>query len=108
MMKKLRSRQGETLAEVLVGILMVAVSTSLFLGMVSAASHINRSAMEADTSFYKAMSHLECFDAEADSVVIQTGSLRVEGEDVSDVFPAEVFSEDGMTSYRMQKGGGTE
>ncbi|MCD7908246.1 MAG: hypothetical protein LUH04_11305 [Clostridium sp.] len=31
-MKKLKSRSGETLAEVLVAILVVAVSTSLFFG----------------------------------------------------------------------------
>lgn len=103
-MKKLRSKKGETLAEVLVGILIIAVSTSLFLGMVSVSSHINRSAREADIRFYRAMTHLECFETEEDSVDSQTGSLRVEGDGVSGALKVRLFYGDGMASYRLDEG----
>lgn len=105
-MKKLSSRKGETLAEVLVGILITAVSTSLFLGMVSVASHINLKAMEADRRFYRAMSLLECFETEEEAVESRTGSLSVEGGGVSETFQVEIFYGDDMMSYQLDKGAG--
>lgn len=106
-MKKLKSRSGETLAEVLVAILVVAVSASLFLGMVSVASHINRQAMEADSRFYKAMSLLECFEAEDGAAQTRSGSLQVEGGGFSETLPVTVFYGDDMVSYELGGGGGT-
>ena len=79
-MRKLRSKSGETLAEVLVAILVVAVSASLFLGMVAVSARINRQAVKADARFYKAMSLLECFEAEEGAVEQRSGSLRVEAD----------------------------
>ena len=46
-MRKLRSKSGETLAEVLVAILVVAVSASMFLGLVAVGARINRQAVKA-------------------------------------------------------------
>ena len=106
-MRKLRSKSGETLAEVLVAILVVAVSASLFLGMVAVAARINRQAVKADARFYKAMSLLECFEAEEDAVEQRSGSLRVEGSGVSEELPATVFYGDDMVSYQLDGGAGT-
>ena len=106
-MRKLRSKSGETLAEVLVAILVVAVSASLFLGMVAVAARINRQAVKADARFYKAMSLLECFEAEEDAVEQRSGSLRVEGSVVSEELPVTVFYGDDMISYQLDGGAGT-
>lgn len=106
-MKKLKSRSGETLAEVLVAILVVAVSTSLFLGMVAVAAHINRQAMEMDTRFYKAMSRLECFESGEDGAKEDSGSLQVEGGGVSETFPVTVYYDEEMVSYELDGGAGT-
>ena len=106
-MRKLRSKSGETLAEVLVAILVVAVSASLFLGMVAVAARINRQAVKADARFYKAMSLLECFEAEEDAVEQRSGSLRVGGSGVSEERPVTVFYGDDMVSYQLDGGAGT-
>ena len=106
-MRKLRSKSGETLAEVLVAILVVAVSASLFLGMVAVAARINRQAVKADARFYKAMSLLECFEAEKGAVEQRSGSLRVEGSGVSEELPLTVFYGDDMVSYQLDGGAGT-
>lgn len=106
-MRKLRSKSGETLAEVLVAILVVAVSASLFLGMVAVAARINRQAVKADARFYKAMSLLECFEAEEDAVEQRSGSLQVEGSGVSEELPVTVFYGDEMVSYQLDGGAGT-
>ena len=100
-MKKLKSKKGETLAEVLVAVLIVAVSTSLFLGMVSAASHINRRTEAADTLFYSALSQLECFEADDVSVSAGSGKLSVERTDGVEWFRVEVYAGDDMISYRI-------
>ena len=106
-MRKLRSKSGETLAEVLVAILVVAVSASLFLGMVAVAARINRQAVKADARFYKAMSLLECFESGEDAVEQRSGSLRVEGSGVSEELPVTVFYGDDMVSYQLDGGAGT-
>ena len=106
-MRKLKSRSGETLAEVLVAILVVAVSTSLFLGMVAVSARINRQAVKADARFYRAMSRLECFEAEEQAVEQRNGSLRVEGSGVSEELPVTVFYGDDMVSYQLDGGAGT-
>ena len=106
-MRKLRSKSGETLAEVLVAILVVAVSASLFLGMVAVAARINRQAVKADARFYKAMSLWECFEAEEDAVEQRSGSLRVAGSGVSEELPLTVFYGDDMVSYQLDGGAGT-
>ncbi len=106
-MRKLRSKSGETLAEVLVAILVVAVSASLFLGMVAVAARINRQAVKADARFYKAMSLLECFEAEEGAVEQRSGSLWVEGSGVSEELPVTVFYGDDMVSYQLDGGAGT-
>lgn len=106
-MRKLKSRSGETLAEVLVAILVVAVSTSLFLGMVAVSARINRQAVKADARFYRAMSRLECFEAEEKAVEQRNGSLRVEGSGVSEELPVTVFYGDDMVSYQLDGGAGT-
>ena len=106
-MRKLKSRSGETLAEVLVAILVVAVSTSLFLGMVAVSVRINRQAVKADARFYRAMSRLECFEAEEEAVEQRNGSLRVEGSGVSEELPVTVFYGDDMVSYQLDGGAGT-
>lgn len=106
-MRKLKSRSGETLAEVLVAILVVAVSTSLFLGMVAVSARINRQAVKADARFYRAMSRLECFEAEEEAVEQRIGSLRVEGSGVSEELPVTVFYGDDMVSYQLDGGAGT-
>lgn len=59
MKKKLRSRRGSTLMEVLCAFLLIALSTSLFAAAVGAANHINVSANRHWTSLLNEISNVE-------------------------------------------------
>lgn len=106
MKKKLKDRSGETLAEVLVGILIVASASSLFLSMASVSGTMNETAREWDERFYRTMSLLECWDAE-EGVAKQgertvTVSFQSEGEEAEESFEVDAYSGDGMISYRLK------
>ena len=64
LIRKLKSRKGESLAEVLVAVLIVALSAAAFLSMVTASAGINRTTERKDTEFYKTMSKLEAGTAD--------------------------------------------
>lgn len=64
LIRKLKSRSGESLAEVLVAVLIVALSAAAFLSMVTASAGINRTTEQKDTEFYKTMSLLEAGTAD--------------------------------------------
>lgn len=62
MMKKLRARRGETLAEVLVAVLVTAASICLLTGMVNASMSINMKLRAVDggtDGFYPSLSEAE-------------------------------------------------
>ncbi|MBT9779183.1 hypothetical protein GPL15_22140 [Clostridium sp. MCC353] len=96
------SRRGETLAEVLVGILFVAVASSLFLSMVTVSQKINTNTQKADDIFYKAMSQLECFESDGELVQKKAGSITVSvgaGGIISQDYAVDFYYGDDMVSY---------
>lgn len=98
-----RSRSGETLAEVLVGILFVALASSLFLGMVTVSQRINTKTQKADDTFYKAMSQLECFEEDGELVHKTGGTVTVsvgENGKITQDYEAEIYYGDDMAAYR--------
>lgn len=99
---KCKSRSGETLAEVLVGILLVAVASSFFLSMVTVSQKINLNTQKADDRFYKAMSQLECFEADGEIAKERTGTVTVSIEPGggSQDYQVNFYYGDDMASYR--------
>lgn len=78
--RKLRSRRGETLTEVLVALLVVSLSIVLLTAMVNASMSINAQLRQADSGadgFYPALSDAEthAFDHNTDDSV----TIRVTG-----------------------------
>ena len=57
-----RRRRGETLAEVLVALLIVSLSTLLLAAMVTASAGVNLTARQKDEKFYDALSKVEAMD----------------------------------------------
>lgn len=51
--RKLKSRRGESLAEVLVAVLVAAIAITMFVGMVSAAIRVTKKNRDALDSYYK-------------------------------------------------------
>ncbi len=93
---------------------MTALSTALFLGMMSAASKIGREGDRADAWFYKSMSLLENFQTEAapdteaqEQIQTGAGTVKVEAEDgsVSQAFEVDIYYGNDMASYRLREGG---
>ena len=72
-MKKLRSRRGESLVEVLCAILIFTLSSVGMYSMVMAANNINATAKEADRAFQQQMEIVEKADtAGVDGEVVMT------------------------------------
>ena len=59
MIQKLKNTAGETFIEALAALLIMGLSTVLFLGLVNAANHVNRTQKEADARFFAAMEQVE-------------------------------------------------
>lgn len=102
--RKRRARAGETLGEVLIAMLIVALSALMLAGMVSSAGQINLSVRETDESFYKSVSALEKRDGTPKdgtlNVKIETSGAGVTTEEVE----VSVFEEGGMISYKAKEG----
>lgn len=105
--KKCRSTKGETLVEVLVGILFVGLASSFFLSMVTVSQKINENTRKADTLFYQAMSQLERLEADGEAVQKKEGTVTVTVEtekSVSQDYQVTVYYGDGMTAYQAEDG----
>nr|WP_294681533.1 hypothetical protein [uncultured Anaerotignum sp.] len=59
MIQKLKNTAGETFIEALAALLIMGLSTVLFLGLVNAANHVNRTQKETDARFFAAMKQVE-------------------------------------------------
>lgn len=110
-----RAQRGETLAEVLIALLIVALSALLLASMVAVAAHINTTARQMDSEFYAALQAVETMDAgtkqptpaapatpynvkiEADAGAPGTPSVR-EWENV----PVDVYTQGDLTLYKKQ------
>lgn len=94
--RKLRSFRGETLAEVLVAILVCGFSITLLVGMITTSMSINSQAREMDDSFFKALSRAETYTFADDDPGCQ---VVFSGVDPSVSISAKSFTENGLTIY---------
>jgi len=124
-MRKIRMKwnnnRGETRVESLAAILLIALSTSVFLSFTMNSGKLMEKRRREEKEFYAAMSFLERMDeepaAERDSRTVSSGTLTVTIESETGVkrsretFPVRVYEMDGMTSYQLEtskKGGSGE
>lgn len=61
MRRKLRSKRGETLIEVLASVLVASLSIALLFSAVMAAGRINQSARDADEAFYTSLQNAQTY-----------------------------------------------
>ena len=80
---KLASQRGETLIEVLAGMVIISLASAVFAGLVSSAGKINEKTKLEDQKFYSAMSGLEMGDVSGEdggdsgTVTAEEGKLIV-------------------------------
>ena len=77
----LRGRRGETMAEVLVAMLVVALAVMLLVSMVTTSGKVNVTARDKDAQFYDALSKVEKQDSTAQKTPAAAGEYKVEIEE---------------------------
>ena len=100
--KKLRSRCGETLVEVLCALAIVALCTVVFATMISAASDMNAETVNGNSEMFAALS-----SAETGADAIGTGAVKysVDGG-AEQTVSVTYYGADGMAvSYDVGTGG---
>lgn len=102
LMNKLRARAGESFAEVLVALLIVALAALLLSGMYSASTTLDKAAFENDKKFYDAVTDLETDGASA-ATETRDVSITEEGETTPEVtIPVTTYTEDGLSAYKKR------
>jgi Tfp pilus assembly protein PilV len=100
--KKLRSQAGETLAETLITVLIIAVAMTMLAGMISATASMVKTSENKMKEYYQGSAALETF-SEAESgptVTLKTDTATFESIPI--VYAKnEVFSDHTVISYRM-------
>ena len=94
---KFRSRSGESLAEVLVAMLIILLAALLLMSMVSASGNIDMQVKEQDSSFYDALSQLEQ-KAGTESAGKVTVTPDSAGTEIT--IDVTVYTQDGMRAYK--------
>ncbi len=106
----LKDRKGETLVEVLAGILIVAVSTDLFLSAAMVATSSVERSQDADQLFYQTMSKLERLETDSpdmeNGVEKQEGEVVVRivsdtGEEETEKYKAQIYYSDSMAVWNV-------
>ncbi len=76
--RKLQSTSGETISEVLVGVLIVALATALFATMVSVSSRISLMGVDRTQDTYQRLSNVDKASVDAGaSTAVQAGTAQV-------------------------------
>ena len=111
--KKLNSHSGETLAEVLIALLIIALSTMLLVSMISTASSIDIAARNRDKIFYKDLTHAETHTTE-EGTEAEKGTINIISDEVelNKEIDVTFYGGNGLTSYEKapsnESGGGGE
>ena len=111
--KKLRSRAGETLAEVLVALLIIALSSMLLVVMYNVATSIDLATRARDKIFYEDLSRAETHSSAPGGA--EAGSSKIQITDVTGVadltegkllkeFDVTTYGGNGLTSYEKKPG----
>ena len=99
--EKLRSRSGETLAEVLIALLIIALSTMLLVVMINTAGSIDIATRGRDKTFYDALASAETHDGDGEH-----GKIKIaEGVNTLDTIDVTVYGGNGLTAYGKAGGG---
>lgn len=98
---KLRSRSGESFAEVLVAILVIAMAALLMASMVTASGGIDINARNQDKDFYAAVTALETVDGTV--VTPTTAEVKVtETGGTQNSVNVNVYSKEGLIAYEVK------
>ena len=104
--KKLRSQSGESLAEVLIAMLIIAISTMMMVVMFNTAGSIDIATRNRDETFYEELTHAETHTT-ADGETAENGKVIIkdmDGSTTDQEIDVTVYGGKGLASY--ESGGG--
>lgn len=105
MIRKLKSKKGETLAESLMAVLIIAISSAGLAGMIMGSAKINLETKEADSKIYKAISYMEGHTASASEGkgTVMQGTATITN---NSTHSSSVSSSIALYKYQLSVGGG--
>lgn len=101
LVEKLCARAGESFAEILIALLIVAFATILLVGMYAASGAVNVSAKEQDADFYEDLMAVE--NGTVASTENKVMISEVGGSNVAEI-TVDVYSDGAFTAYRKKAG----
>lgn len=96
--KKLRTRAGESFAEVLIALLIIALAALLLAGMYSSSAALDKAAMDDDKELYEALTRLETGEGATETPT--TVSVGDETHTVN--MDVNIYTEDGLSAYKKR------
>ena len=96
--RKLRSRSGETLAEVLIALLIISLSSMLLVVMISTAGRIDMATRARDKMFYEELNLAETHTGGTET----TGTIKISGGSTDQYIEVTVYGGNGLTSYEKK------
>lgn len=102
MKKKLRNQAGETLAETLITVLIIAVAMMMLAGMISATASMVKTSETKMNEYYQGSEVLETFSGaeRGPTVTLKIGTATFEPIPI-EYAKNEVFSDHTVISYRI-------
>ena len=97
MIRKLMNSRGETIAESLVSILVVAIASVLFAGMVMASSRVIEKSTRWMNEYYEAVSSINQQQALDGRVVKQNINISIAGKETNETVTAYINDDLGVT-----------
>ena len=104
---KLRSQKGETLIELLVSILIAALSVGMLMTGVTVSSRLNQAAQERDAVFYQLLTNAESRHDPITTVSVSPG-VRIQEGGRSFTVPVRLYGDEKLCSYGTAAAEGSE
>lgn len=103
---KLRARRGETLAEVLIALLVLGLSTVMLAGMLNTAGQLSADAQKRDEAFVQALNEME--ERSPTEIRTETGKkVTIEENGMTKcTIDVTVYTNGRMTAYILPDEGG--
>ena len=101
-----RAQRGETLVEVLIALLIVALSTLLLAAMVMTSGSVNIIARQKDEAFYEALSKVEAMDSGTPDLTSTPETVQIAPDPGNPTSGSNkeigvtVYSADGLAFYK--------
>lgn len=103
--RKRKRNSGETMVETLASILLIALTTAMFLNFTIAAGRLTERTKKREERFYEAVSFLEGMEENRKSAMPGILTVSIQSEhgrrNETEQFSVQVYEDEGMVSYRL-------